>query len=185
VVILQGYSTLDPQNPGDPTRHIAAAKALGEVFVAANPKVSIRLVSTWSRADLTYKTKGRWYRKPIARMAQDLAAAGRQALIAAPQIAGTVEVGAAWNRAMQTGLADPDPYDGVAFGKANLWTFDQYHASNEGYYLEALMVFGAVTRTDPRNLGSNERAAQDLGLDPRIAEGLRRVAAAELGFANK
>ncbi len=182
VVILQGYSTLDAQNPGDPTRHIAAAKSLRAIFAVANPKVSVRLVSTWSRADLTYKSKSRWYRKGIAAMAEDLSAANRQALMAAPQIGRTVEVGAAWNRAMRTGLADPNPYDGVAFGKANLWTYDQYHASAEGSYLKALMVFGAVTGVDPRSLGARERAAQELGLDPRIAAGLRNVAAAELGF---
>lgn len=182
VVLLQGYSTLDAARPGDPTRHIAAAKALSELLARANPQVSIRLTSTWSRADLTYQPAGHWYGQPIGRMADDLSAANRAALAAAPKIAGTVEVGEAWNRAIEDGVADANPYDGIEFGKISLWTWDQYHASAEGYYLEALMVFGTVTGHDPRNLGPNERAASDLGLDPRVAGRLREVAARELGL---
>ncbi len=56
VVILQGYSTLDPQRPGDPVRHAEAAGALAAMFRQANPRVRVELVSTWSRADLTYRT---------------------------------------------------------------------------------------------------------------------------------
>ena len=182
VVVLQGYSTLDRERPGDPARHVAAAAKLAELFHAANPRVSVRLETTWSRADLTYKKGGHWFGQPIYRMADDLADGNALALKASPRLAGTIPVGAAWNRAWRGGLADPNPYDGVAFGKANLWCWDQYHASAEGYYLAALTVFGSVTGLDPRSLGRGERAAQDLGLDPRIAEGLRKVAAEELGF---
>ena len=115
-------------------------------------------------------------------MGEDLAAANALALKASPLLAGTIPVGGAWNRAWRTGIADPNPYDGVDFGKANLWCWDQYHASAEGSYLAALTVFGSVTGVDPRKLGKGERAAQDLGLDPRLAEALRRIAAEELGF---
>lgn len=182
VVLLQGYSTLDRERPGDPARHIAAAKDLSDLFFAANPNVSVRLVSTWSRADQTYLPSGHWHGQPIFKMGEDLSAANRLALKSAPHIAGTVEVGAAWNRAMRAGLADPNPYDGIAFGQVSLWTWDQYHASTEGYYLEALMEFGTVTGTDPRSLGAGERAAQDLGLDPLVAVRLQKIAAEELGL---
>ncbi len=182
VVVLQGYSTLDAQRPGDPTRHVAAAKALAERFHASNPKVSVRLETTWTRADQTWRKGGHWFGKPVYRMGEDLAAANALALKASPLLAGTIPVGGAWNRAWRTGIADPNPYDGVDFGKANLWCWDQYHASAEGSYLAALTVFGSVTGVDPRKLGKGERAAQDLGLDPRLAEALRRIAAEELGF---
>ena len=33
---------------------------------------------------------------------------------------------------MQTGVADPNPYDGIEAGKVNLWTHDHYHASTHG-----------------------------------------------------
>ena len=86
----------------------------------------------------------------------------------------------AWNRAIASGIADPDPYNGVAFGQVDLWTYDHYHASIFGYYLEALIVFGRVTGLDPTRLGANERAADDLGIDPRVAVQLQQVAKAQL-----
>lgn len=180
VVLLQGHSTLDLQRPGDPTRHIAAARALAAMFHQANPRVRVDLVSTWSRADLTYRPGGHWYGQPIARMAQDVAAGNAAALRASPDLSGMIAVGAAWNRAFAAGIADPDPYDGVDYGKVDLWSYDQYHASTAGYYLEALMIFGSVTGVDPRTLGRGERAADDLGMDPAVVEALQRVAAEEL-----
>ena len=62
---------------------------------------------------------------------------------------GIAPAGLAWNRAMETGVADDNPYDGIAHGKIDLWTHDSYHASAYGYYLEALLVFGKVTGKDP------------------------------------
>jgi hypothetical protein len=56
VVILQDYSTLDAQRPGDPTRHAEAAGLIASMLRRANPRVRIELVTTWSRADLTYRT---------------------------------------------------------------------------------------------------------------------------------
>ena len=89
-------------------------------------------------------------------------------------------VGQAWTRAFALGIADPNPYDGITFGQANLWSYDQYHASTAGYYLEALTVFGAVTGVDPRSLGRGERAADELGLSPDLAASLQRVAHEQL-----
>ena len=68
---------------------------------------------------------------------------------------------------MRGGLAEPNPYDGIEFGKVELWTFDQYHASTAGYDLEALVIFGKVTGFDPSSLGVCESAASDLGIRPR------------------
>lgn len=180
VVLLQGYSTLDPSRPGDPTRHIAAARSLAALLHDANPKVRVLLVSTWSRADQVYRPDGHWFGKPIAAMAADIAAANCSALASAPQIAATVPVGAAWTRAIAQGIADPDPYDGIAPGTIDLWGSDNYHASVAGYYLEALVEFGAVTGIDPRRLGRKEQAARELGMAPAEAQALQRVAAAAL-----
>jgi hypothetical protein len=182
VVVLQGHSLLDPSRPGDPTRHLASARALGELVRQANPKARVSLVSTWSRADQTYLPSGRWHGQPIERMAVELAAANQKALGPASPVAGVIPVGAAWNRAMALGVADPNPYDGVAPGKLSLWAEDHYHASAEGSYLAALVIFGAVTGVDPRTLGDKERAATDLRLAPGTAGRLQSVAAAELGF---
>ena len=83
---------------------------------------------------------------------------------------------------MRLGVADSNPYDGREFGRIDLWSYDQYHASIEGSYLEALVVFGYVTGVDPRTLGGNERAARDLGIQTRVAVALQQVAAAQLGM---
>ncbi len=181
VVLLQGYSTLDAARPGDPTRHAAAAAKLAALFRARNPRVDVRLVSTWSRADLTYRPGSRWSGRPIAAMAQDLAAANRVALARAPGVRGTVPVGLAWNRAIAQGVADANPYDGIDPGTVTLWADDRYHGSTAGYYLEALVIFGRVTGQDVRRLGAKERAAADLGLAPATAVALQRVAWETLG----
>lgn len=183
VVILQGYSTLDAARPGDPVNHARAAAALAAMFHKANAKARVELVSTWSRADLTYRSPSPWFGKPITAMANDLAAGNAYALRLSPEIAGAIPVGQAWSRAFARGFADANPYDGIEFGKIDLWTWDQYHASAAGYYLEALMIFGRVTGVDPRTLGENERAARDLGLSPGQARQLQAVASEELASA--
>ena len=87
-----------------------------------------------------------------------------------------IPVGEAFTRAIQTGVADPNPYDGIEAGKLNLWTYDNYHASTYGYYLEALVIFGSVTGRDPRSLGENECSAYELGLSRAEAKALQQVA---------
>ncbi|MFN3434074.1 MAG: DUF4886 domain-containing protein [Sphingomonas sp.] len=180
VVVLQEFSTLDRERPGDPTRYIRAAGQLAALFRARNHAVRVELMATWSRADQTYQPGGHWYGRPIAAMADDLRLAADRARRTNRAVSGVIPVGQAWNRAFAAGVADPDPYDGTAFGQANLWSYDQYHASTAGYYLEALVVFGAITGVDPRSLGRGERAADELGLSPELAVALQGVAHAEL-----
>jgi hypothetical protein len=81
---------------------------------------------------------------------------------------------------MDAGVADPNPYDGVTFGQVDLWGWDQYHASAAGYYLSALVTFGAVTGRDPRSFGEREVAAYELGLSPAQATGLQQAAYEQL-----
>ncbi|WP_257575540.1 PEP-CTERM sorting domain-containing protein [Sphingomonas sanguinis] len=180
VVVLQGYSTLDPQRPGDPVRHAEAAGLLTAMLRRANPRVRVELVSTWSRADLTYRTASPWRGRPITAMADDLAAGNTYAVRRYPEISGTIPVGQAWNRAWAERVADSNPYDGIAFGQVDLWTWDQYHASAAGYYLEALVIFGKITGFDVRRLGEQEKAGIDLGLEPRLIGRLQAIAHAEV-----
>jgi hypothetical protein len=176
VVVLQGYSTLDRERPGNPDTHIRYARMLGEMMKAANPRVRVELVSTWTRADQVWKPEGHWFDKPVGRMAEDLQRASIKAMRGSRAIDGVVSVGLAWNRAFETGLADPNPYDGLEAGRIDLWTWDQYHASAAGYYLEALMVFGKVTGIDPRRLTREETAGRDLGLSPDHIAALQAIA---------
>src|SRR5260370_1091488 len=95
---------------------IAAGAALSlflAPLTARNPKVEMRLAATWSRADPTCVAGGRWYGQPIAAMARDVRAAYDQAAATSPAIKSVIPVGEAWIRAIETGVADPNPYDGI------------------------------------------------------------------------
>jgi hypothetical protein len=174
-VVMHGYSTLDADKPRDPAKLVATSKQMADVLRSHNPNVGIYLMATWSRADQTYPAKGAWAGQPIEAMARDVRAAYDKAASAAG-IKFVIPVGEAWTRAIQTGVADPNPYDGIEAGKLNLWTFDNYHASTHGYYLEALVIFGSVTGRDPRSLGQNECSAYELGISRAEARTLQQVA---------
>jgi hypothetical protein len=180
VVVLQELSELSRQNPGDATGYLKYAPLLAGLATQANPQAEVLLMSTWSRADLVYRPGSPWSGKPIGAMAEDLRAAAEKVRKASGDIDGILPVGQAWNRAIASGFADPNPYDGVAFGQVDLWTYDHYHASIYGYYLEALIVFGQVTGVDPTTLGQDERAADDLGISKEQAIALQRIASEQL-----
>jgi len=179
-VVLSGNSLLDAQRPGDPAMSLKYAGLLAEVFRRRNPDVKVWLNATWSRADQTYLKDGHWYGKPISAMANDIRAACDLAATSSRAIKGVIPVGQAWTRAMEMGVADSNPYDGLTFGKVDLWAYDQYHASTHGYYLEALVIFGMITGQDPRVLGDRSKAADDLGISPAHAKALQGVAHEEL-----
>jgi len=178
-VVMQGQSMLDLAKPGDATKIIATSRDLAAFLRKRNPKVELFLTATWSRADQTYPEKGAWFGKPIEVMARDVRA-GVDKAAAAAAVKTVIPVGEAWTRAMQTGVADPNPYDGVDVGKLDLWTHDHYHASTAGYYLEALVVFGTLTGRDPRSLGDNECSGFELGMARSQVKALQQVAFDEL-----
>lgn len=175
-VVLQEYSTLDPDRPGDPTNLVAASAKFASMFHARNPKVRIGLVSTWSRPDQTFPAQGHWYGKPIERMALDIRRANERARESSGKINWVAPVGQAFNCAIKSDIADGNPYDGIAPGQIDLWAPDHYHASTAGYYLEALTIFARVTGKDPRRLGPSETAAKELNLPPALAQRLQRIA---------
>lgn len=180
VVVLQSYSTLDAAHPGDPTSLVDYAARLADTLRARNPRVEIHLVATWSRADQTYRSTGHWYGQPIDAMATQVEAGYDSARARTPAIRGVIRVGAAWTRAIRTSFADANPYDGIDGGTVDLWAPDGYHASVFGYYLEALMDFGAITGLDPRTLGARESAAAAIGITPAQATALQTIAHDEL-----
>ena len=185
IVVMHGLSTLDIDAPGDPAKLISTSRQMAEFLRGRNPNVDIHLMATWSRADQTYVATGAWFGKPIEAMARDVRTAYDKAAASAPGIKSVIPVGEAWTRAMQTGVADSNPYDGIELGKMGLWTHDHYHASTHGYYLEALVVFGRVTGRDPRSLGENECSAYELGLATREARALQQVAFDQLASAGR
>ena len=180
VVLLQTHSLLDGAAPGHPGKLIRYSGLLANAFHARNPKVDVRLTATWSRPDQTYLPSGAWYGRPIDRMALDLRRGVDAADTASVVIRGVIPVGETWNRAIATGVADANPYDGVNPGQVNLWGPDHYHGSTSGYYLEALTIFGHVTGRDPRALGADDAIAAELGIERQVAHALQDVAAAQL-----
>ena len=183
-VVMHGYSTLDSEKPGDPNPLIKSAADMSQFLVGLNPDVEIFLTATWSRADLIYVDDRPWTDTPIKKMAQDIRAGYDKAAVA-PGVKSVNPVGEAWTRAMAMGLADPNPYDGIDRGKIDLWTYDHYHASSYGYYLEALVVFGNLTGVDPRSLGENECSGYELGMSRSQVKGLQQAAYDQLASESK
>lgn len=174
-VVMHGYSTLDPAKPGDPGLLVSSVRQMAGFLRTTNGKVDIFLTATWPRADQVYLDQGAWYGKSIEVMAKDIRNAYNQAAAGAGSLK-VVPVGDSWVRAMRTGVADPNPYDGIDADKMNLWTYDGYHASVYGYYLEAMMLFGLITGHDPRGLGQHECSGFELGLSSTQVAALEQVA---------
>jgi hypothetical protein len=185
IVIMHGQSTLDFDAPGNPAKLVATTKQMADLLTSVNPKVEIHLTATWPRADQTYPATGHWHGQPITAMARDVRTGYDQAKTTSPAIKSVIPVGDAWVRAFETGVADPNPYDGITPGQIDLWTQDHYHASAAGYYLEALMAFGDVTGRDPRSLGDGECSAFELGMSVAEVKALEQVAFDQLSMTKK
>ena len=107
-VVMHGYSTLDADKPRDPAKLIATTKQMADFLRTRNPAVELYTMATWSRADQTYPAKGAWAGQPIEAMGRDVRAAYDKA--AGPAgIKAVIPVGDAFNRAIETGVADPNP----------------------------------------------------------------------------
>jgi hypothetical protein len=185
IVVMHGYSTLDAVRPGDPATLVATTKQMADLLTSVNPRVELHLTATWPRADQTYPESGHWHGQPIGAMARDVRAGYDKAKATSPAIKSVIPVGDAWMRAFDTGVADPNPYDGITPGQIDLWTKDHYHASTEGYYLEALMAFGDLTGRDPRSLGDGECSAFELGMPVAEVKALQQVAFDQLSVTKK
>jgi hypothetical protein len=179
-VVMHGQSNLDFGAPGDATKLVSTSQEIAGIFLQQNPEVDIYLTATWSRADLIYRSDSPWAGTPVAQMAVDVRAGNEQAAAAVAAIRSVNPVGEAWNRAMASGVADANPYDGIEADKLDLWTYDHYHASTFGYYLHALVVFGNVTGIDPRALGAVECSGFELGMSQQQITALQQVAYEQL-----
>jgi hypothetical protein len=184
-VVMHGFSTLDSSKPGDPALLVSTTATMSDFLQRLNTDVEVYLTSTWSRADLIYQADKPWSGSPIGKMALDVRAGYDKAAAASPAVKAINGVGEAFTRAMDLGIADPNPYDGIELGKVNLWTWDHYHASAYGYYLEALVVFGNLTGLDPRSLGENECSGFELGMSRGEVKMLQQAAFDQLEADNR
>lgn len=175
VVALQGLSTLEGKQPGNPELLTSSSKNLVDMFRARNPQGEVWMTAIWSRADKVYPVGAPWHGTPIDKMGSDISVAYNAAAKNA-NASGVVEIGLAWNRAFATRIAGSNPYAGMPSSQINLWSWDNFHPSDYGYYLEALMLFGKITGEDPLSLGAKESVAEDLGFSPEQAVALQQVA---------
>jgi hypothetical protein len=146
----------------------------------ANPDALIHLYQTWARPDLTYLPDAAYSGEPLDTMANELVDAYAGAALANTMVAGVVPVGEAFMRAIDDGVAMSNPYEPTPRTLDLWWEEDQFHSSVYGSYLSALVMFGALTGIDPASFGANEQAASDLGIRPRDALRLQRVASDQL-----
>lgn len=176
-VVLQEHSmwALPTRRGGHPEGFQANATHLEQAVHAANREARVFLFQTWPRADLCYPAGTPYAGLPLDSMAQELHAAYYGLLRQNPNFAGIAPAGDAWQRALQTGVALPNPY-ATTPGKIDLWAEDHYHPSNWGAYLNACVLFAEITGHDPRALGGAELAAAALGIAPAAAVSLQRIA---------
>ena len=176
-VVLQEHSmwALPARHGGHPEGFRDYATRLEQAVHAASPAARVFLFQTWPRADLCYPPGTPYAGLPLDSMAQELHTAYYGLLGQNPAFAGIAPAGDAWLRAVQTGVAVPNPY-APETGKMDLWAADHYHPSNWGAYLNACVLFAEITGRDPRAFGGAELAAVALGLAPADAVALQRLA---------
>ncbi|MCB1954975.1 MAG: hypothetical protein KDG55_04830 [Rhodocyclaceae bacterium] len=167
----------------------------------ASPETEIYLYQTWARPNLVNApfttetdevtgeirftdTPATSFYPSLFAMTLDLHDAYFGLAAANPGIAGVAPVGDAFLQAVVAGVATADMYadDALTDHRLDLWFDDGTHASKYGSYLSALVIFGTLTGLDPRDLGPQELAAQELGIAVRDVVALQQVASSMLGF---
>lgn len=178
-VVLQELSTgpLPTARGGTPSDFMTAAGNLRSLVLTANPSASVYLYETWA-SPTSVGTQGYPSGTPgLTAMTNDL----RDAYYTADRnlgFVGVARVGEGFMRAVDQGLADPNPADGVATGTFDLWSAaDIRHPSKWGGYLSASVLFAKITHADPRTLPTGTgSAAADLGISATDAANLHRLA---------
>ncbi|RKH58925.1 cell division protein FtsK [Corallococcus llansteffanensis] len=178
-VVLQEQSTtpLPTARGGSPTSFTNAARDLRALVLSKNPFANLFLYETWA-SPASVGTQGYPSGTPgLQAMQTDL----REAYFTASRelgFTGVVRVGDGFLRAVDQGLADPNPADGISAGMFNLWSAqDSRHSSRHGSYLSAAVLFAKITQVDPRGLATGTgSAAADLGISATDAGNLHRIA---------
>lgn len=185
-VIMHDYSTgpVPARHGGQPRRFFDYATRLEQAVHQANPRAQVYLYQTWARADLTYPPGQNYSGLPLDSMTADLHRAYYQEAAQNKNIAGVAPAGDAWARAVQRGVALPNPYAPEP-GKVDLWGPDHYHPSIYGAYLNACVLLARLAHYDPRRLGAHEQAAADLGIAPEMAVQLQTIAYEQVKAAKK
>jgi hypothetical protein len=178
-VVLQEQSTtpLPTARGGSPTSFMDAARNLRALVHSQNPSADLYLYETWSSPTSVGAQGYPSGTAGLQAMQTDL----RDAYFKASRelgFTGVARVGDGFMRAVDQGLADPNPADGISAGMFNLWSAsDSRHSSRYGSYLSAAVLFAKITHVDPRGLATGAgSAAADLGLSATEAGNIHRIA---------
>jgi len=177
VVVFQEYSTLPVPTArgGDPTLFAEGLESVVQLVKSNNPNASIYLYETWSRPDQVYPSGTPYYSEDIRVMQVDLHDS-YDAQSSIVEATGVASVGDSFIKAIDAGVADGNPYDGIDEDKIDLWASDHYHASVYGSYLSAVSIFSKVTSIDPTTIPNDEgTAAAGLGISSSVASSLQAV----------
>lgn len=179
-VVAQEFSlqALPATHGGAAEQFRSAARTLHDRVRTAHPRVDTVLFQTWA-SPTSARLQG-YGEGPAALRAMQ---ADLDAVYAAEaQETGwtrTAPVGDAFVRAVDEGVADAVPEDGVAAGTVRLWSEEDHrHAAAAGSYLAATVLTATLTHRNPQLLPTGEgSAAAALGIDPAAAAALHRIAA--------
>jgi len=179
VVVFQEYSKLPVPTArgGNPALFAEGLASVVQLVQSNNPNAAIYLYETWSRPDLVYPSGTPYYSEDIRVMQDDLHDAyNAQSSIIEATGPGVASVGDFFIQAVDTGVADGNPYDGIDVSAIDLWASDHYHASVYGSYLSAVSIFSKVTGIDPTTILNGEgTAAAGLGISSSVASSLQAV----------
>lgn len=177
VVVLQEQSTqpLPASHGGDPGLYYTGAENLQNLILANNPAAQIYLYETWA-SPTSVANQGYTNAGGLQAMQDDLQDA-TYTVYYGLGLSGVARAGDAFMRAVDQGVADANPANGISPGMVNLWAADSRHASAYGSYLAAAVLYAEITGADPRSLSVGVgSAAAGLGLDATAADSLNRIA---------
>jgi hypothetical protein len=172
----QSILPLPTSRGGAPTQFMEGARDLRSLVLANNPGANLFLYETWA-SPTTVGTQGYPAGTPgLHTMQNEL----RDSYFKAQRelgYTGVARVGEGFMRAVDQGLAAPNPAAGVPPGMFSLWSSDHRHSSKYGSYLSAAVLFARITGNDPRTLATSAgSAAAELGISPSDAANLHRIA---------
>ena len=166
----------------------------GDDYTAAGEPVIKLNSSNKPYFETLYYTKARSTVKNLYAMTTDLRISYQKAYASntnssgSNNYAGIIPVGDAFQLAISTNIAKGSNFYTANYeyradtASIDLWWHDRMHASVYGSYLSALTIFGKVTGIDPYNFGTNDQAAEELGISPTYAGKLQSVASKTLGY---
>ncbi|EJD50905.1 hypothetical protein AURDEDRAFT_182241 [Auricularia subglabra TFB-10046 SS5] len=181
VVVLQEAGNIPlPPTHGDRALFVQGVTGIADlVRKNAGEDTKIWLFETWATPAQVYPDDEIYHNVPngLAAMQSDLHEPNF-VVAEGENLAGVVAVGDAFLAAVDTGVADANPYDGIPAGSINLWADDNDHASKYGSYLAAVSFFSTITGGDPNSLPTGKgSAADDLGISEEDAKRLHAIAA--------